>query len=102
MRSVCVSLRVTFLPNLSRFLLGQFGVGLYSTYFVPYNITVTSKHNDDEQHIWEGSSTGGSLTIRQDDSKPLGRTTRIVPHREEDQTKLTNESMEDNIVCGDY
>ncbi|NP_001083114.1 uncharacterized protein LOC398753 precursor [Xenopus laevis] len=78
-------------------LIGQFGVGFYSAFLVADRVIVTSKHNNDTQHIWESDSNEFFVT---DDPRgdTLGRGTTITLVLKEEATDYLELETIKNLV----
>merc|ERR1712164_190023 len=78
-------------------LIGQFGVGFYSTFLVADRVVVTSKNNDDKQHIWE--SDAAFFSISEDPrGDTLKRGTQISLYmKEEARDFLEQQTLEDLV-----
>lgn len=79
-------------------LIGQFGVGFYSSFLVADRVVVTSKSNDDaDQYIWESDSA--SFTVNKDPRGPtLKRGSQVTLHiKEEAKDFLQEETLKELI-----
>eukprot|EP01091_Cochliopodium_minus_P002552 TRINITY_DN123_c1_g1_i1.p1 TRINITY_DN123_c1_g1~~TRINITY_DN123_c1_g1_i1.p1 ORF type:complete len:793 (+),score=306.18 TRINITY_DN123_c1_g1_i1:56-2434(+) len=80
-------------------LIGQFGVGFYSSFLVADKVTVISKHYDSEkQYIWE-SDAGQNFFVSEDPrGNTLIRGTQITLHVKEEHYELFENEKIENLL----
>lgn len=78
-------------------LIGQFGVGFYSAYLVSDRVQVSSKHDDDKQHVWE-SGAEQTFSIYEDETESIARGSVLKLHLKNDASEYLEESKLKELV----
>jgi len=80
-------------------LIGQFGVGFYSSFLVADEVIVVSKSNNEtQQHVWS-STADGQFTVAPDPrGVTLGRGTQVILRLKEDAQEYLDMSEVERIV----
>ena len=83
-------------------MIGQFGVGFYSSYLVANKVVVISKANDEEQYRWESiaNSTFSIVpdVILEDGSNKLGRGTKMILYLKDEHIEFLEEKKLKDLI----
>jgi len=79
-------------------LIGQFGVGFYSAFLVANKVEVTSKSNDDEQHIWTSTADAKFFVTKDPRGDTLGRGSRVTLYLKDDAAEYIEQEKIKNLV----
>lgn len=79
-------------------LIGQFGVGFYSVYLVADRVRVVSKHNDDDQHIWESTADSSFSVAKDPRGDTLGRGSEITLFLKDDAHEFLKQDRLEELV----
>jgi len=80
-------------------LIGQFGVGFYSSFLVADEVIVATKNNDSEQqYVWESDATNNFKIYEDPKGNTLKRGTRIGLKLKEDMEDYLDEEFLENLI----
>eukprot|EP00798_Chlamydomonas_sp_ICE-L_P025058 gene25058-10709_t len=72
-------------------LIGQFGVGFYSSFLVADKVTVQTKSPEDAtQWVWSAKAGSHEFTVKADEGESIGRGSRITLHLKDDALELAD------------
>lgn len=78
-------------------MIGQFGVGFYSGFLVANKMIVTTKHNDDDQYIWESDSSRYTI-LKDPRGDTLKRGTTISLHLKDEAADFIDQETIRNLI----
>jgi len=79
-------------------LIGQFGVGFYSTYLVAKKVVVTSKNKNDDQYIWVSQAGSSFSVIKDPKGNTLERGTRVTLYLKDDAIEFIEQDTLKNLA----
>lgn len=79
-------------------LIGQFGVGFYSSFLVANKVEVTSKSPDDDQYIWTSTADAKFFVTKDPRGDTLGRGTRVTLYLKDDSAEFVEQEKVKNLV----
>lgn len=79
-------------------MIGQFGVGFYSSFLVADRVEVFTKHNNDVTYKWESTASGSFNIQSVDPLDDLKRGTKIILHLKEDQKTYAESKVLTGVI----
>ena len=78
-------------------IIGQFGVGFYSSFIVADLVEVISKEDDKPAHIWS-SDGSGTFSVGEWTGEEMERGTKIILHMKDESNKFLEKTEIQQIV----